>query len=175
MKYIADPVEVEAFVILGVLEALNHNISITIEEDLGTISNISISKEMTSRYYPVTGDYYVIQSDGYAYLNPKNVFERKYSPIHPADTKIRDLDFGAALTALKSGRNVQRSGWNGKGLWLTLQVPDENSRMTLPYIYMSYPADSINTPDARVPWLASQTDVLTEDWCIVNITPEVTT
>jgi len=36
--------------------------------------------EMTSRMTPVVGDYWVVQSDGYAYLNPKNVFERKYSP-----------------------------------------------------------------------------------------------
>jgi len=35
---------------------------------------------MTARYEPVPGDYFVIQADGYAYLNPKEVFERKYEP-----------------------------------------------------------------------------------------------
>lgn len=74
------------------------------------------------------------------------------------------MNFGEALSVLKQGKNVARSGWNGKGLWLTLQVPDANSKMTLPYIYMSYPSDAQNTPGARVPWLASQTDVLAEDW-----------
>ncbi|TLX20683.1 DUF2829 domain-containing protein [Thermomonas fusca] len=76
------------------------------------------------------------------------------------------MDFGKALDELKAGGKVQRDGWNGKGLWLELQRPDAHSRMTLPYIYLNYPADAQNTPGARVPWLASQTDVLAEDWRI---------
>ena len=74
------------------------------------------------------------------------------------------MDFGNALTVLKSGGKVQRDGWNGKGLWLELQTPDAHSKMTLPYIFITYPADSPNTPGARCPWLASQTDLLTDDW-----------
>ncbi len=74
------------------------------------------------------------------------------------------FDFGEALNKLRSGQKVQRMGWNGKGLWLELQTPDEHSKMTLPYIFMSYPADAKTTPGARVPWLASQTDMLAEDW-----------
>jgi hypothetical protein len=78
------------------------------------------------------------------------------------------FDFGRALACLKDGLKVAREGWNGKGLWLELQVPDEHSKMTLPYIYINYPADAIFTPGARVPWLASQTDVLANDWLIVE-------
>lgn len=74
------------------------------------------------------------------------------------------MNFGQALEILKHGGAVQRTGWNGKGLWLCLQTPDANSKMTLPYVYMCYPADAINTPGARVPWLASQTDMLADDW-----------
>ena len=74
------------------------------------------------------------------------------------------MNFGKALEILKSGGAVQRTGWNGKGLWLCLQSPDVNSKMTLPYIYICYPSDAITTPGARVPWLASQTDMLAEDW-----------
>ena len=83
------------------------------------------------------------------------------------------MNFGQALEALKSGSKVQRSGWNGKGLTIELQIPDANSKMTLPYIYMNYPStpasDSapVNHLNARVPWLASQTDMLAEDWQIV--------
>ena len=73
-------------------------------------------------------------------------------------------DFGWALKVLKDGGSVQRSGWNGVGLWLELQRPDSHSKMTLPYIYICYPDDAKNTPGARCPWLASQTDVLAEDW-----------
>lgn len=74
------------------------------------------------------------------------------------------MDMGQALNVLKAGGKVQRSGWNGKGLWLELQRPDEHSKMTLPYIFIAYPDDAINTPGARVPWLASQTDILADDW-----------
>lgn len=74
------------------------------------------------------------------------------------------MDFGKALAVLKSGGKVQRDGWNGNGMWLELQTPDANSKMTLPYLYLNYPDDAPNTPGARVPWVASQTDVLAEDW-----------
>lgn len=74
------------------------------------------------------------------------------------------MDFSAALKELKVGHRVCRSGWNGKGLWLEVQYPDEHSKMTLPYIFISYPKDAENTPGARCPWLASQTDIMAEDW-----------
>lgn len=78
------------------------------------------------------------------------------------------FSFGVAIDALRNGLKVTRKGWNGKGLWLELQIPDENSKMTLPYIYINYPSDAVNTPGARVPWLASQTDMLTDDWMVVS-------
>ena len=77
------------------------------------------------------------------------------------------MNFGQAIEELKAGCKVSRTGWNGKGLWLELQVPDEHSKMTLPYIYINYPMDAQNTPGARVPWLASQTDMLADDWGVV--------
>lgn len=77
------------------------------------------------------------------------------------------MDFGSALNALKQHMKVARSGWNGKGMWLELQEPDAHSKMTLPYIYLNYPADAQNTPGARVPWLASQTDLLAADWELI--------
>ncbi|CAI0903197.1 Protein of uncharacterised function (DUF2829) [Serratia quinivorans] len=78
------------------------------------------------------------------------------------------LVFGEAIKVLQSGKKVARAGWNGKGLWLELQVPDSHSKMTLPYIYMSYPGDAKTTPGARVPWLASQTDMLADDWLVIQ-------
>lgn len=71
---------------------------------------------------------------------------------------------GWAVKRLQNGGKVAREGWNGKGLWLELQRPDDTSKMTLPYVFINYPADAINTPGARVPWLASQTDLLATDW-----------
>ena len=70
-------------------------------------------------------------------------------------------DFGTALTAIKNGYRLARDGWNGKGMWIELQLPDQNSKMSLPYIYMK------TADDKLVPWLASQTDVLAEDWTVI--------
>ena len=72
------------------------------------------------------------------------------------------MNFGQAIEALKQGKKVARTGWNGKGMHLELQRPDAHSKMTLPYIYM-YTAQGDN-----VPWLASQTDMLSEDWTTVE-------
>ena len=74
---------------------------------------------------------------------------------------MQDLTFGDALRLLKAGERVARSGWNGKGMWIALQVPDEHSKMRRPYIYMS------DAQGLLVPWLASQTDMLAEDWEVV--------
>ena len=79
-----------------------------------------------------------------------------------------NMDFGNALHALKSGMKVRREGWNGKGLWLELQTSDKHSKMTLPYVYLNYPPTIAYTPGDRVPWVASQTDMLSEDWVIVH-------
>lgn len=68
--------------------------------------------------------------------------------------------FSVALSALKAGARAAREGWNGKGMWIALQKPDEHSKMTLPYIYMSTVTGDL------VPWLASQTDILADDWCV---------
>ena len=68
------------------------------------------------------------------------------------------MDFSQALLKVKEGLKMSRSGWNASGMYIHLQVPNENSKMSLPYIYMS-------TVDGKlVPWLASQTDLLSEDW-----------
>lgn len=81
------------------------------------------------------------------------------------------MDFSLALALLRQGHSIQRTGWNGKGLTLHLQVPDVNSKMTLPYIYLQYPAGPTYPTGARVPWLASQTDLLANDWVVVNQLP----
>ena len=85
-------------------------------------------------------------------------------------------DFGYALDAIKDGFKVARKGWNGKGMYVFLIGVDrerpegtwdftngKNDNMTrLPFIAMKTAHDEI------VPWLASQTDILAEDWEIVE-------
>ena len=79
------------------------------------------------------------------------------------------MDFGAALTAMRRGEKVAREGWNGKGMWLEIQCPDQNSKMTLSYIYIEYPTGHPAYPGGcKVPWLGSQTDLLAWDWAVVS-------
>lgn len=73
------------------------------------------------------------------------------------------MDFGQALVELKKGSWLARAGWNGKGMWIALGSPAQYP-MTRPYLYM-------RTVDAHyVPWTASQTDILAEDW--EKVTPD---
>ena len=70
--------------------------------------------------------------------------------------------FGAALQKLKDGKRLTRQGWDGKNMYVECQIPDEHSKMTLPYIYMKTSCGNL------VPWLASQTDILSEDWAVID-------
>lgn len=77
------------------------------------------------------------------------------------------MNFGQAIESLKQGKKVARQGWNGKGIFIELQVPDAHSKMTHPYIFIDttgLQTDNQKAPKNRVPWLASQTDMLAEDW-----------
>lgn len=78
------------------------------------------------------------------------------------------FDFGSAVALLKSGKRVCRAGWNGKGMWLVL-VPAEDSVQLrdTPHTHGVRPLPWIGMKTADngfVPWLASQTDILAEDW-----------
>lgn len=77
------------------------------------------------------------------------------------------MNFGKCLEELKNGSKMRRCGWNGRGIFIELQRPDEYSKMTHPYIYMDSTGLQTNneaSPKNIVPWLASQTDMLAEDW-----------
>ncbi len=78
MKYVANPVVVDAFKI-KCIGMINHEDNLMLELD--NDEWVKCTPEMRSRYSPSIGDYWVIQSDGYIYLNPAEVFERKYSPV----------------------------------------------------------------------------------------------
>ena len=71
-------------------------------------------------------------------------------------------DIGWTVKQLWDKQRVCRAGWNGKDMYLELQVPDANSKMSLPYVYMKTVQGDL------VPWLCSQTDLLATDWQIVS-------
>lgn len=79
-----------------------------------------------------------------------------------ASTGITGMEFGEAFYRLRhDGHRLARRGWNGQGMWIALQTPDAQSKMTLPYIFMH------TAQSQRIPWVASQTDILAADWYLV--------
>lgn len=102
--------------------------------------------------------------EGYISWSPKDVFEKAYR-------ETKGMTFGQAIEALKNGFCVSRAGWNGKGMWLSLVSPKEctiGDPDAEPLKMEWYPYLVMKTADDKlVPWLASQTDVLAEDWDIV--------
>ncbi len=93
------------------------------------------------------------------------------------EKSIENLTFGEAIEALKKGLKVSRAGWNGKGMFLFL-VDGGTFAVSRPPLNKFYqegtvinycPHIDMKTADDKiVPWLASQTDVLAEDWTIVE-------
>jgi hypothetical protein len=78
MKYVANPVIVDAYQIKDVKRSSINMIFFILDNG----EEYYPLDEMMSRYTPIAGDYVVTQSDNYTYLNPKDVFERKYSLIN---------------------------------------------------------------------------------------------
>lgn len=90
--------------------------------------------------------------------------------LEAAYQNIDKMNFGIAIKAMWDGKRVARKGWNGKGIFCELQAPDAHSKMTSPYIYINttgLQTDNPNAAKSLVPWLASQADMLANDWQIV--------
>ena len=119
---------------------------------------------------PTEDGYKVRYPDGYESWSPKDVFEEAYRPTDC-------MNFGLAIEAAKKGAKITRRGWNGKGMFL-YYVPEGR------YPARTDAAKSIATEDGKVdygayiamktaqgnvvPWLASQTDILADDWEVVE-------
>lgn len=113
--------------------------------------------------------YGVIYSDGYRSWSPKAAFEEAYQP----ETA---MSFGHAIFAMKEGKRVARAGWNGKGMFLFKVNGSQFTANREPLLSILGEGTLVNycthydmrTADGSiVPWLASQTDIDADDWCIV--------
>ncbi|MDH5572344.1 MAG: DUF2829 domain-containing protein [Gammaproteobacteria bacterium] len=89
------------------------------------------------------------------------------------------FDFGQAITEMKSGAKVARAGWNGKGMWLMLVEGSTHASISPTSAYgkqgltesvvINPHIDMMTAQGFMQPgWLASQTDMLAEDWSIVE-------
>lgn len=121
-----------------------------------------------------------VDSDDYASWSPKDVFDRAYRSCDGGMT------FGGAIELLKMGFKVARKGWNGKGMFIYMQdgsypyfhqlkedvqrklvdsnCTNDSGVVTIcPHIDMKAADGSI-----VIGWLASQTDMLADDWVVVR-------
>ena len=90
------------------------------------------------------------------------------------------MDFSQALAQVKSGGRIARAGWNGKGMFVVLQPgypggvqANTNTAMAFGVREGSYvtvrPYLAMWTADEQiVPWVASQTDLLADDWIVAD-------
>lgn len=123
--------------------------------------------------------YKVVYPDGYVSWCPEEQFLEANRPT-------TGMPFGMAIEAMRKGCKVARKGWNGKNMWIVYmsgmslppfntqgtsrKVNDRTAKLigqdtplnTLPYIAM-WTADKKWLPG----WLASQTDMLADDWHII--------
>ena len=119
---------------------------------------------------PRTKGYIVQYPDGYVSWSPKRQFDLAYKPVDA-------LTFGIAVESAKRGFKIARAGWNGKGMFVFF-VPGSTFEVSRAPLLGIYPKGTeinyhghldMRTADGMVvPWLASQTDVLAEDWYIVE-------
>ena len=115
---------------------------------------------------------YDLQQDGTHQFIPKKAFEANAESLENSK-----LSFSAALRMIRRGCKVSRAGWNGKGMFLFL-VPGSTFVVNRPPLLGIYPEGTTVSYHAHidmktatgdiVPWLASQTDLLADDWCIVE-------
>lgn len=148
-----------------------------------TIGRFKERKKDVIPYFGSPDDlgYIVEYEDGYESWCPKNVFEKHNRPT-------TGMSFGYAIEAAKQGRKIARQGWNGKGMYVVymppMYLPPFNSQeagkkvndRTAKIIGADAPLDCqpyfamYNAQKQWIPgWLASQSDMLSDDWYIVNI------
>lgn len=127
-----------------------------------------VAQEAVSTATACEDGYKVVYPDGYTSWSPKEVFEEAYRPTD-------GMNFGLAIEAMKNGERAARKGWNGKNM----------------YVFLAYEADFVTDADISAfdqlevevadmlimktaqdtfqpGWLASQADMLAEDWYIVE-------
>lgn len=134
------------------------------------------AEPQAKNYGPTEGQgqpgYKVVYPDGYTSRSPAEAFEEAYRPCEA-------MNFGLAIEALKKGHRVARTGWNGKGMFLYYVPAAAYPAQRNPLGTMTgvFPDDMVpycayiamkTAQDNVVPWLASQTDVLADDWQIVT-------
>lgn len=132
-----------------------------------------VAQEIVAEAVCCDTGYKVWYSDGYVSFSPEEVFEKAYR-------RTDGMNFGLAIEAAKMGKKIARSGWNGKGMWVIYRtgypdgipcnkntadavgIPEGTLFKVRPYLQMKCVDGSFQM------WLASQSDILADDWYIVE-------
>jgi hypothetical protein len=116
---------------------------------------------------PADEGFLVKYHDNYESWSPKDVFEEAYRPTS-------GLTFGLALEAAKKGKRIARAGWNGKDQWVELGKNfsyHEASGLCVATHHCDIGSQALvfcGTRGRQVGWLASQSDMLAEDWMVLE-------
>ena len=112
--------------------------------------------------------YKVVYPDGYESWSPKDVFEAAYR-------ETSGMSFGLAIEAAKMGKKIARAGWNGKNQYVELghdfsyTAPGDIPVRPVQHLDIGSQAlVFVGTRGRQVGWLASQSDMLADDWKIVE-------
>ena len=128
---------------------------------------VSMSAEVTLKHSCLLEGYRVRYPDGYESWSPKNVFEMAYRPTDA-------MSFGLAIEAAKKGKKIARAGWNGKGQYVQLAscvsyINPDGEVVNADHLAIGNRALAfVGTSGVQMGWLASQADMLAEDWAIVE-------
>ena len=189
MKYTNKPVTIEAIQFLDnpeTISELSKFIGVDIAVSYYNPESPTLEVETPKGYMTAqVGDWIIKGKTGWFTITKSEIFEATFSPAIPQNNKPVSLTFGNALEALKRGHRVARQGWNGKGMFLFLLPASDG----LPTKIIHDPAlravieselggdtfDALGsirmfTADKKIltGWLASQTDMLSDDWMIVE-------
>ena len=115
----------------------------------------------------VEDGYRVRYADGYESWSPKDVFEAAYR-------RTDAMPFGLAIEAAKMGKKIKRDGWNGKGQYVELATCISYKNADGDMVNVDHDAIGthalafVGTSGVQLGWLASQADMLADDWHIVE-------
>ena len=112
---------------------------------------------------PTEKGYLVKSSDGYESWTPLKQFEEAYR-------RCDNMPFGLSIEALKKGKKVARKGWNGKGMYLFLADGQDLTSCFSSGDFQCASSVCMKTAQNNicVGWLASQADMLADDWMFVE-------
>ena len=133
----------------------------------GKFEHAEIGDVVDPNAQKVEEGYRVQYDDGYRSWSPKAVFERSYRPT-------TGLSFGLAIEAAKMGKKIARAGWNGKNQYVELAYCISYKNNAAEVVNVNHcnignkALAFVGTSGVQMGWLASQADMLADDWQIVE-------